>query len=160
MAIAYNATKHAITGLTKSIALDGRAHDIACGQIDIGNALTEMARRMTQGVIQADGHMAVEPTMDPDEVGASGRAHGQPAALDQHPHPDHHGDQDAVRRPGVGRATQVLGDARRGPCASRASGPTVDLMIGCRKANASPILKTFLSRIDGLLARPPDTVAR
>jgi NAD(P)-dependent dehydrogenase (short-subunit alcohol dehydrogenase family) len=69
MAIAYNATKHAITGLTKSIALDGRAHDIACGQIDIGNALTEMARRMTQGVIQADGHMAVEPTMDPDEVG-------------------------------------------------------------------------------------------
>ena len=69
MAIAYNATKHAVSGLTKSIALDGRPHDIACGQIDIGNALTEMARRMTQGVIQADGHMAVEPTMDPDEVG-------------------------------------------------------------------------------------------
>ena len=51
----YNATKHAVTGLTKSIALDGRAHDIACGQIDIGNALTEMARRMTSGVMQADG---------------------------------------------------------------------------------------------------------
>ena len=71
MAISYNATKHAVTGLTKSIALDGRAHDIACGQIDIGNALTEMARRMTSGVMQADGHMAVEPTMDPDEVGAA-----------------------------------------------------------------------------------------
>ena len=49
MAIAYNATKHAVTGLTKSIALDGRAHDIACGQIDIGNALTEMARKQTLG---------------------------------------------------------------------------------------------------------------
>jgi NAD(P)-dependent dehydrogenase (short-subunit alcohol dehydrogenase family) len=71
MAIAYNATKHAVSGLTKSIALDGRAHDIACGQIDIGNALTEMARKMTQGVIQADGRIAIEPTMDPDEVGAA-----------------------------------------------------------------------------------------
>jgi NAD(P)-dependent dehydrogenase (short-subunit alcohol dehydrogenase family) len=67
----YTATKHAISGLTKSIALDGRAHDIACGQIDVGNALTEMARPMTQGVIQADGRIAVEPTMDPDEVGAA-----------------------------------------------------------------------------------------
>ena len=65
----YTATKHAITGLTKSVALDGRAHDIACGQIDIGNALTEMAQRMTQGIIQADGRIAVEPTMDPAEVG-------------------------------------------------------------------------------------------
>ena len=65
----YTATKHAITGLTKSIALDGRAHDIACGQIDIGNALTEMAYRMTQGVIQADGRIAVEPMMEPAEVG-------------------------------------------------------------------------------------------
>jgi NAD(P)-dependent dehydrogenase (short-subunit alcohol dehydrogenase family) len=70
-AIAYNATKHAVSGLTKSIALDGRPHDIACGQIDVGNALTEMARRMTQGVMQADGRMAIEPTMDPDEVGAA-----------------------------------------------------------------------------------------
>ncbi len=65
----YTATKHAITGLTKSIALDGRADDIACGQIDIGNALTEMAFRMTQGVPQADGRIAVEPTIDPAEVG-------------------------------------------------------------------------------------------
>ena len=65
----YTSTKHAITGLTKSIALDGRPFDIACGQIDIGNALTEMAFRMTQGVPQADGRIAVEPMMDPNEVG-------------------------------------------------------------------------------------------
>jgi NAD(P)-dependent dehydrogenase (short-subunit alcohol dehydrogenase family) len=65
----YTATKHAITGLTKSIALDGRPFDIACGQIDIGNALTEMAFRMTQGVPQADGRIAIEPTMDVNEVG-------------------------------------------------------------------------------------------
>jgi NAD(P)-dependent dehydrogenase (short-subunit alcohol dehydrogenase family) len=64
----YTSTKHAITGLTKSIALDGRPFDIACGQIDIGNALTEMARRMTTGVPQADGRIAVEPMMDPAEV--------------------------------------------------------------------------------------------
>ena len=67
----YTATKHAITGLTKSIALDGRPFDIACGQIDIGNALTEMAFKMTQGVPQADGRIAIEPTMDPNEVGAA-----------------------------------------------------------------------------------------
>jgi len=67
----YTATKHAITGLTKSIALDGRAHEIACGQIDIGNALTEMAYKMTQGVAQADGRIAVEPTMDAEEVAAA-----------------------------------------------------------------------------------------
>ena len=68
MSAPYTATKHAITGLTKALTLDGRAHDIACGQIDIGNALTEMAFRMTQGIIQADGRTAVEPTMDPNEV--------------------------------------------------------------------------------------------
>jgi NAD(P)-dependent dehydrogenase (short-subunit alcohol dehydrogenase family) len=67
----YTSTKHAISGLTKSIALDGRSYDIACGQIDIGNALTEMARKQTQGVPQADGRIGVEPTMDPDEVGAA-----------------------------------------------------------------------------------------
>jgi NAD(P)-dependent dehydrogenase (short-subunit alcohol dehydrogenase family) len=69
LSIAYNATKHAISGITKSIALDGRAHDIACGQIDIGNALTEMARKQTLGVRQADGRIAPEPTMDVNEVG-------------------------------------------------------------------------------------------
>ena len=60
----YTASKHAITGLTRATALDGRRHDIACGQIDIGNALTEMAARMTEGVPQANGDVAVEPVMD------------------------------------------------------------------------------------------------
>jgi NAD(P)-dependent dehydrogenase (short-subunit alcohol dehydrogenase family) len=60
----YTATKHAITGLTRSTALDGRAFDIACGQIDIGNAETPLTARMPQGVPQADGHIAVEPVMD------------------------------------------------------------------------------------------------
>ena len=60
----YTATKHAITGLTRSISLDGRRHNIACGQIDIGNAATEMTERMTAGVLQADGTTAVEPRMD------------------------------------------------------------------------------------------------
>jgi NAD(P)-dependent dehydrogenase (short-subunit alcohol dehydrogenase family) len=69
MSAPYTASKHAITGLTKSIALDGRAFDIACGQIDIGNALTEMAFKMTQGVPQADGRIAVEPTIDAAQVG-------------------------------------------------------------------------------------------
>jgi NAD(P)-dependent dehydrogenase (short-subunit alcohol dehydrogenase family) len=60
----YTATKHAITGLTKSISLDGRKHDIACSQIDIGNAATDMTSRMADGVPQADGTTAVEPRMD------------------------------------------------------------------------------------------------
>jgi len=71
MSAPYTATKHAITGLTKSIALDGRPFDIACGQIDVGNALTEMAFRMTTGVPQAAGHIAIEPTMDANEVAAA-----------------------------------------------------------------------------------------
>jgi NAD(P)-dependent dehydrogenase (short-subunit alcohol dehydrogenase family) len=65
----YTSTKHAITGLTKSTALDGRKYDIACGQIDIGNALTPMAARMTQGVPQADGSIKPEPVMDVESVG-------------------------------------------------------------------------------------------
>jgi NAD(P)-dependent dehydrogenase (short-subunit alcohol dehydrogenase family) len=64
----YTATKHAITGLTKSTALDGRQHDIACGQIDIGNAETELTARMKQGVLQANGETAIEPTMEVDHV--------------------------------------------------------------------------------------------
>jgi NAD(P)-dependent dehydrogenase (short-subunit alcohol dehydrogenase family) len=64
----YTATKHAITGLTKSAALDGREHDIAVGQIDIGNAETQMTARMKEGVLQADGSLAVEPTMDVEAV--------------------------------------------------------------------------------------------
>ena len=66
--IAYTATKHAITGLTKSTSLDGRAYDIACGQLDIGNAETDMARRMKDGVPQADGSIRAEPLMDPKHV--------------------------------------------------------------------------------------------
>src|SRR5438067_8612103 len=65
----YTATKHALTGLTKSIALDGRAHGIACGQIDIGNASTPMTARMGRGVPQADGSLKPEPTFDVAEVG-------------------------------------------------------------------------------------------
>jgi NAD(P)-dependent dehydrogenase (short-subunit alcohol dehydrogenase family) len=65
----YTATKHAITGLTKSTALDGRAHDIACGQIDIGNAATPMTAKMSQGMPQADGSIAPEPTFDVAEIG-------------------------------------------------------------------------------------------
>jgi NAD(P)-dependent dehydrogenase (short-subunit alcohol dehydrogenase family) len=64
----YTASKHAITGLTKSISLDGRKYDIACGQIDIGNALTEMAAAMTKGVTQANGSVAIEPVMDVADV--------------------------------------------------------------------------------------------
>lgn len=64
----YTSTKHAITGLTKSISLDGRKYNIACGQIDIGNALTELSVRMTKGVLQANGEVAVEPMMDATEV--------------------------------------------------------------------------------------------
>lgn len=67
----YTATKHAITGLTRSISLDGREYDIACGQIDIGNADTDMARAMKTGVRQADGKMMREPTMDVAHVAAA-----------------------------------------------------------------------------------------
>jgi NAD(P)-dependent dehydrogenase (short-subunit alcohol dehydrogenase family) len=66
--IAYTATKHAITGLTRSTALDGRPFDIACGQIDIGNAATEMTARMSRGVPQADGTLKAEPVMDVQAV--------------------------------------------------------------------------------------------
>jgi len=67
----YTATKHAITGLTKSTSLDGRRYDIACGQIDIGNAATDMTTRMAKGVPQANGTMAVEPTMDVAHVAST-----------------------------------------------------------------------------------------
>ena len=66
--IAYTATKHAISGLTKSTSLDGRAHDIACGQIDVGNAATDLTVKMPQGVLQADGRLAAEPTIDTAHV--------------------------------------------------------------------------------------------
>ena len=60
----YTVSKHAITGLTRTLSLDGRPFNIACGQIDIGNALTEMAQKMTKGVPQADGQLAIEPVID------------------------------------------------------------------------------------------------
>ncbi len=69
--IAYTATKHAATGLTKTAALDGRKYDIAVGQIDIGNAATDMAERMARGIVQAHGEVAVEPLMDVNIVGQS-----------------------------------------------------------------------------------------
>ncbi len=69
MSAPYTATKHAISGLTKSIALDGRPFNIACGQIDIGNAATEMTERMAAGILQADLSVKVEPRMDVDHVG-------------------------------------------------------------------------------------------
>jgi NAD(P)-dependent dehydrogenase (short-subunit alcohol dehydrogenase family) len=71
MSIAYTATKHAVTGLTKTISLDGRKHDIACSQIDIGNAATEMTDRMTKGVMQANGEMGIEPRMDVAHVASA-----------------------------------------------------------------------------------------
>jgi NAD(P)-dependent dehydrogenase (short-subunit alcohol dehydrogenase family) len=69
--IAYTATKHAITGLTKSIALDGRAYDIACGQIDIGNAVSPLTERMVEGegILQPNGQKMLEPRMDVEHVG-------------------------------------------------------------------------------------------
>ena len=69
--IAYTATKHAVMGLTKTASLDGRKHDIAVGQIDVGNAATEMAMKMAKGVPQANGEIAIEPLMDVAVVGQS-----------------------------------------------------------------------------------------
>ncbi|MCO5100737.1 MAG: SDR family oxidoreductase [Burkholderiaceae bacterium] len=69
--VAYTATKHGVTGLTKQLSLDGREHDIACGQIDIGNAATELARMMSQGVQQASGAIASEPSMDVRDVAST-----------------------------------------------------------------------------------------
>ncbi|MFC8271207.1 SDR family oxidoreductase [Streptomyces sp. NPDC057271] len=69
--IAYTATKHAMTGLTKSLSLDGRPYRIACGQIDIGNAATEMTARMQSGILQANGELAAEPVMDAADVAAT-----------------------------------------------------------------------------------------
>ncbi|MBO0870469.1 MAG: SDR family oxidoreductase, partial [Micromonosporaceae bacterium] len=66
--IAYTATKHAVTGLTRAASLDGRAHRIACGQIDIGNAATDMAAQMAHGMPQADGSVAAEPTIAAEHV--------------------------------------------------------------------------------------------
>ena len=104
----YTATKHAITGLTKSASLDGRKYDIACGQIDIGNAHTEMAARMAKGVPQANGQIAIEPLMDVAHVASAVAVHGEPAARRQRPVPDRHGDEDAVRRARLAHSSALL----------------------------------------------------
>ena len=95
----YTATKHALTGLTKSTALDGRKYDIACGQIDIGNALTEMTAGMGRGVPQPSGERMVEPTFDVEHVADAIVYNGQPAARRQRA--VYHGDghEDAALRP-------------------------------------------------------------
>jgi NADP-dependent 3-hydroxy acid dehydrogenase YdfG len=67
-AVAYTATKHAITGLTKATSLDGRKYDIACGQIDIGNASTDMTQKIEKGILQANGSIEVEPTMNAQHI--------------------------------------------------------------------------------------------
>jgi NAD(P)-dependent dehydrogenase (short-subunit alcohol dehydrogenase family) len=69
--VAYTATKHAVTGLTRAVALDGRAHGIAVGQIDVGNASTEMTAGIATGARQADGSVRPEPTFDPAHVAAT-----------------------------------------------------------------------------------------
>ena len=69
--VPYTMSKHAVTGLTRALSLDGRPFNIACGQIDIGNALTDMARKMTQGVPQADGSIRLEPVMDVEHIASS-----------------------------------------------------------------------------------------
>ncbi len=68
LSVPYTATKHAITGLTRALSLDGRAHDIACGQIDIGNAASEMTERMADGILQPNGSRMSEPRMDVNDV--------------------------------------------------------------------------------------------
>ncbi len=108
----YTATKHAITGLTKSISLDGRKYDIACSQVDVGNAATEMTERMTKGVPQANGTMLVEPRMDVRHVAELGGVDRQHAARRQHPVHHGDGDQDAVRRPRVVCRDLILRDGR------------------------------------------------
>ena len=113
MSVAYTSTKHAVTGLTKCISLDGRKNDITASQIDIGNALTELAARMANGVPQADGSIKPEPLMDVKHVGRRRAAHGQPAARRERAVHDHHGDEDAFRWTGLGfreRQGKSLGD--------------------------------------------------
>ena len=111
----YTATKHAITGLTKATSLDGRKYDIACSQIDIGNAVTELAARMAKGVPQANG---TDRGRAADGRGARGECralHGESAARRQRPVHDDHGDEDAVRRSRLSPAGSIVrgGDARR-----------------------------------------------
>ena len=95
----YTATKHAMTGLTKSTSLDGRKYNIACGQIDIGNAATGATAAMAEGVPQANGTIAPEPRFDPEHVGRGRGAYGRPSSGCQCPVHDRHGHQDAFNWP-------------------------------------------------------------
>ena len=95
----YVATKHALTGLTRSLSLDGRQYNIACGQIDIGNAATSRNEDTAQGRLQATGRVEAEPRMDVEHVAQGRRLHGYPAARGERAVHDGHGDQDALYRP-------------------------------------------------------------
>ena len=97
----YTATKHAITGLTKSTSLDGRRYNIACGQIDIGNAATDMTATFATGVLQANGQTAVGAASGRRARRAGGDLHGQPSARGECAVHDGDGDEDAVHRPGM-----------------------------------------------------------
>ena len=116
----YTATKHAVTGLTKSASLDGRKYDIACGQIDIGNAHTEMAARMAKRRAageRPDRDRAADGRRARRELGA---LHGEPAARRERPVPDGHGDEDALRRARLGQL-RATSRSRRSPRARAAS---------------------------------------
>ena len=100
----YTATKHGVSGLTKTIALDGRPFNIACGQVDVGNAGTDMTARMSRGVPQANGTMQTEPVMGCHQRRPFGGADGLPAARRQHPDAHGDGDGDALCRAGLADA--------------------------------------------------------
>ena len=97
----YTATKHGVTGLTKATSLDGRKYNIACSQIDIGNAATDMSAPMERGILQPTGDVKPEPPFRRSARGRPGRIHRQPSPGHQCPVHDHHGHQDALYWPGV-----------------------------------------------------------
>ena len=111
----YTATKHAITGLTKSTALDGRAYDIACGQIDIGNAATDMIRAVADSGRAAAGRKRpARADLRPRARRRGGRVHGRPAARRQRPVADGDGHEDAVHRPRLGPSARAGRERRHG----------------------------------------------
>ena len=120
---AYTSTKHAITGLTKATNLDGRAYDIAVGQVDIGNAATPMTDRMVDGVLQPDGRKIPEPRMDAKAVGDAVAYMATPAARRQRAVHDGDGEQDAVRRTGLSRHCEPTGRANARPVTGSAKNP-------------------------------------
>ena len=120
---AYTATKHAITGLTRATALDGRAHDIACGQIDVGNAATEMTEGMAAGALQADGSVRPEPRIDVADV-ARAVCYMASLPLDANGH-DGDGDQDALRRPRLAPMGERLDRLPHGRVGGQRPSPSV-----------------------------------